>query len=102
MSQQIQTIQETLKSAENTKTSLTVELVGTQVKVMPDMAILITMNPTYTGRFNRPDNLKKLFLSLAMTTPDSTMIAEVTFSQGFRTAEKLALKIVPFFRLPSS
>jgi hypothetical protein len=38
--------------------------------------------------------------SLAMTAPDSTMIAEVTFfSQGFRTAEKLALKIVPFFRL---
>merc|ERR1719341_2456917 len=35
-----------------------------------------------------------------MTVPDSTMIAEVTFfSQGFRTAEKLALKIVPFFRL---
>merc|ERR1719318_1929613 len=35
-----------------------------------------------------------------MTSPDSTMIAEVTlFSQGFRTAEKLALKIVPFFRL---
>ena len=35
-----------------------------------------------------------------MTAPDSTMIAEVTlFSQGFRSAEKLARKIVPFFRL---
>jgi hypothetical protein len=100
VSQQIQTIQETLKSAENTKTSLTVELVGKQVRVMPDMAIFITMNHTYAGRSNLPDNLKKLFRSLAMTAPDSTMIAEVTFfSQGFRTAEKLALKIVPFFRL---
>ena len=83
-----------------TKSITTVELVGKQVKVRSDITIFITMNPTYAGRSNLPDNLKKLFRSLAMTSPDSTMIAEVTlFSQGFRTAEKLALKIVPFFRL---
>ena len=101
VSQQIQTIQETLKSALTSPNSgLTVELVGKQVKVHPDMAIFITMNPTYAGRSNLPDNLKKLFRSLAMTAPDMTMIAEVTlFSQGFRSAEKLAKKIVPFFRL---
>lgn len=35
-----------------------------------------------------------------MTTPDRQLIAEVMlFSQGFRTAEKLACKIVPFFKL---
>ena len=35
-----------------------------------------------------------------MTAPDMTMIAEVTlFSQGFRSAEKLSKKIVPFFKL---
>ncbi|KAI5651457.1 p-loop containing dynein motor region d4 domain-containing protein [Phthorimaea operculella] len=34
-----------------------------------------------------------------MTTPDRQLIAEVMlFSQGFRTAEKLACKIVPFFK----
>ncbi|CAH1114572.1 unnamed protein product [Psylliodes chrysocephalus] len=106
VSQQIQTIQEALKSqkeaaAEGTATgSISVELVGKQVKVSPDMAIFITMNPGYAGRSNLPDNLKKLFRSLAMTTPDRQLIAEVMlFSQGFRQAEKLASKIVPFFRL---
>ena len=99
VSQQIQTIQEHLKAQVTDKTNTTVELVGKQVKVHDDMAIFITMNPTYSGRSNLPDNLKKLFRSLAMTAPDSTMIAEVTlFSQGFRSAEKLARKLVPFFR----
>lgn len=103
VSQQIQTIQEALKCHQDESKdtqSLTVELVGKQVRVSTDMAIFITMNPGYAGRSNLPDNLKKLFRSLAMTTPDRQLIAEVMlFSQGFRTAEKLACKIVPFFRL---
>ena len=98
VSQQIQTIQEALKE-ETGKQVLTVELLGKQVKVLTDMAIFITMNPGYAGRSNPPDNLKKLFRSLAMTKPDRQLIAEVMlFSQGFRSAEKLASKIVPFFR----
>ncbi len=78
---------------------ISVELVGKQVKVNPDMAIFITMNPGYAGRSNLPDNLKKLFRNLAMTKPDRHLIAQVMlYSQGFRTAEKLANKIVPFFK----
>ena len=76
-----------------------VELVGKQVKVNPDMAIFITMNPGYAGRSNLPDNLKKLFRSLAMTKPNRQLISQVMlYSQGFRTAEKLASKVVPFFQ----
>ena len=71
-----------------------------QVTVNTDMAIFITMNPGYAGRSNLPDNLKKLFRSLAMTKPDETLIGEVMlFSQGFRSAEKLSKKIVPLFKL---
>lgn len=106
VSQQIQTIQEALKEQaipgkdKDKALSIQVEIVGKQVRVNPDMAIFITMNPGYAGRSNLPDNLKKLFRSLAMTKPNRQLIAQVMlYSQGFRSAEKLASKIVPFFQL---
>ena len=94
--------QECLKAQALDKSNkkLTVELIGKQVNVNTDMAMFITMNPTYAGRSNLPENLKKLFRSLAMTKPDMALIAEVMlFSQGFRSAEKLSKKIVPLFKL---
>ncbi|VDP02192.1 unnamed protein product [Soboliphyme baturini] len=76
VSQQIQAIQESLRLS-TAKESATVELIGHELKVHPDMAIFITMNPGYAGRSNLPDNLKQLFRSLAMTQPDRQLIAEV-------------------------
>ncbi|GAA5850789.1 hypothetical protein JCM8547_009091 [Rhodosporidiobolus lusitaniae] len=99
VSQQIQSIQLGLgASVSNPNTEI--ELVGRQLKISQDTGIFITMNPGYAGRSNLPDNLKKLFRSIAMTRPDRELIAQVMlFSQGFRTAETLASKVVPFFNL---
>ncbi|KAL3093663.1 hypothetical protein niasHT_026701 [Heterodera trifolii] len=96
VSQQIQMIQETVRADSDMK----VDLVGKSLTVNPNMAIFITMNPGYSGRSNLPDNLKQLFRSLAMTSPDRRLIAEVMlFSQGFQSAEILANKIVPLYTL---
>lgn len=99
VSQQVQTIQLGLKDA-TVNPNHEIELVGRNVKVNTDTGIFITMNPGYAGRSNLPDNLKKLFRSIAMTKPDRELIAQVMlYSQGFRTAEILASKVVPLFNL---
>ncbi|KAJ1659203.1 dynein heavy chain [Dispira simplex] len=99
VSQQIQTIQLGLRAIQSNPKA-EVEIVGKQVCVNPDTGVFITMNPGYAGRSNLPDNLKKLFRSIAMTKPDRELIAQVMlYSQGFRTAELLASKVVPLFNL---
>lgn len=99
VSQQVQSIQLGLKET-MANPNHEVELVGRNVKVNLDTGIFITMNPGYAGRSNLPDNLKKLFRSMAMTKPDRELIAQVMlYSQGFRSAETLASKVVPLFNL---
>ncbi|KAL1303469.1 hypothetical protein AAFC00_006850 [Neodothiora populina] len=97
VSQQVQNIQLGLrKSTEQQKAQI--DLLGRQLVVHPNTGMFITMNPGYAGRSNLPDNLKKLFRSVAMSKPDKELIAEVMlFSQGFSEAKKLSRQIVPFF-----
>ena len=97
VSQQIQSIQIALRSS-SSSTPAQVELIGRTFSINRDSGIFITMNPGYAGRSNLPDNLKKLFRSIAMTKPDKEMIAEVIFyAQGFSSAKQLSSQIVPFF-----
>lgn len=96
VSQQIQNIQIGLKNADAGKSEI--ELVGRRLSVNNNTGIFITMNPGYAGRSNLPDNLKKLFRSVAMSKPDKELIAEVMlFSQGFKQAKPLSKQTVPFF-----
>ncbi|KAL2821627.1 dynein heavy chain, cytoplasmic [Aspergillus granulosus] len=97
VSQQIQNIQIGLRTGE-TDEKHQIELVGRRLSVNPNTGIFITMNPGYAGRSNLPDNLKKLFRSVAMSKPDKELIAEVMlFSQGFKQAKRLSQQTVPFF-----
>jgi dynein heavy chain 1 len=97
VSQQVQNIQLGLKQGiEDEKAQI--ELVGRQLRVNANTGIFITMNPGYAGRSNLPDNLKKLFRSVAMSKPDKELIAEVMlYSQGFTQAKQLSKQTVPFF-----
>ncbi|KEY71002.1 hypothetical protein S7711_00838 [Stachybotrys chartarum IBT 7711] len=97
VSQQIQNIQLGLKQGTEDDSSQ-IELVGRQLRVNENTGIFITMNPGYAGRSNLPDNLKKLFRSVAMSKPDKELIAEVMlYSQGFNQAKQLSKHTVPFF-----
>lgn len=97
VSQQIQNIQIGLRNSTHEQKAQ-IELVGRQLKVNENTGIFITMNPGYAGRSNLPDNLKKLFRSVAMSKPDKELIAEVMlFSQGFKQAKGISKQVVPFF-----
>lgn len=97
VSQQIQNIQLGLKQGVEDEKSQ-IDLVGRQLRVNENTGIFITMNPGYAGRSNLPDNLKKLFRSVAMSKPDKELIAEVMlYSQGFNQAKQLSKQTVPFF-----
>jgi len=95
VSQQILTIQTGLKQHQDI-----IPLLGKQVRLNHRMGVFVTMNPGYAGRSNLPDNLKQLFRGMAMIQPNRALICEVMlYSQGFRTAEQLAGKIVMLFSL---
>ena len=98
VSQQIQTIQGALKEK-----SEIIQFMQRDVQVNMNAAIFVTLNPAgkgYGGRSKIPDNLKQLFRSVAMTSPDNELIAEVLLlSEGFAFAKDLSKKLVSLFTL---
>lgn len=94
-SQQILVIQTGLRERQSK-----IELMGKEVRLNPQVGSFVTMNPGYAGRSNLPENLKQLFRQMAMVKPDRELIAQVMlYSQGYKTAEQLAGKIVSLFEL---
>ncbi|KAL6447918.1 hypothetical protein ACFW04_000175 [Cataglyphis niger] len=64
--------------------------------------ICVNVDSAQSGYTDLPDNLKVLFRSVSMTTPDIGRIAEVElFAGGFLHAKKLAVKLVISYKLLS-
>ena len=98
LSLQIRIIQGAIKEKQKV-----IRLLDNDVELNMNSGIFITLNPAgkgYGGRQKLPDNLKSLFLPIAMSKPDNERIAEVLlYSEGFVSSKLLATKIVGLFTM---
>ena len=78
-----------------------------QVTIMTDAieikgksGVFITMNPTYSGRSELPDNLKANFRPITMMKPEFSKIAQVIlYSEGFSESDALSKKLYKLYDL---
>jgi len=74
-----------------------------EISLRLTVGFFITMNPGYAGRTELPENLKALFRSCAMVTPDIVLICEnMLMSEGFATAKELSKKFMCLYDLAKS
>ncbi len=67
---------------------------GSYVDVNKNLAVFITMNPSYMFRSELPDNLKTLFRPISVMAAEKMKICEIKFlSEGYQTSNQLAQKL---------
>jgi len=71
------------------------------IKLRPDTGVFVTRNPTYIGRSELPDNLKRLLREISMHMPDTLQITRLILRRiGLPNdlSSKLASALADFFK----
>jgi len=75
-----------------------IQFKSTYLDLNKNLAIFITMNPTYIFRSELPDNLKTLFRPISLMHADRQRICEIRFhAEGYNSSPLLAQKLVTTF-----
>ena len=77
-----------------------VTILSEAIDLVGKSGVFITMNPTYSGRSELPDNLKANFRPITMMKPEFSKIAQVKlYSEGFSESDVLSKKLFKLYDL---